>query len=100
MSNKTLRRSESKNFSEMNTPTPKKQAEQPLKRSTYNIYEAYDSSDFTLDSSSIHPLEVSAPYAFDLSPTKVNQADLNTMMQDLDLSAPASNSSQSMPYCV
>lgn len=82
----------------MNTATTKNQAEQPLKRSTYNIYEAYDTTDYSLDSSSIHPLD-SAPYAFDLSPTKGNQADLNTMMHNLDISAPTPNS-QSMPYCV
>lgn len=83
--------------------TTDKVADQPLKRSTYNIYEAYEtdmSIDYSMDPSSVHPLQVS-PYAHDLSPNsqpKQQPADLNTMMQELDLSS-KKHSMNSMPYC-
>ncbi|KAG2198028.1 hypothetical protein INT47_004995 [Mucor saturninus] len=65
---------------------------QPLKRSTYNIYEAYnDTTEDTLHHSSIHPLDAT-PYAFDLTQ---KSTDLTSMMHHLDLSAPSS-----MPYCL
>lgn len=92
MSNKTLRQSESKNF-EMNTNKPEE--DKPLKRSTYNIYEAYNTTEETLlYSSSIHPLDAT-PYAFDLRPNTTT-SDVNTMMHNLHLSTPPS---PSMPYC-
>ncbi|KAG2231108.1 hypothetical protein BDF21DRAFT_425823 [Thamnidium elegans] len=83
-------------------PTTNKEVDQPLKRSTYNIFEAYEtdmSIDYSMDPSSIHPLQVS-PYAHDLSPnSKPKQpADLNTMMQELDLSS-KKYGMNSMPYC-
>lgn len=82
--------------------TTDKAADQPLKRSTYNIYEAYETNmsiDYSMDPSSVHPLQVS-PYAHDLSPDSQPKqpADLNTMMQELDLS-PKKCGMNSMPYC-
>lgn len=101
----------------MHSSTNKEQSkprvvDQLLKRSTYNIYEAYDedmSSNSLLDSSSIHPLQTDSPYSMDLSPTaplvKVNDGDLTHMMKDLDLSSPRKNTiemrrASAMPYCV
>jgi hypothetical protein len=81
--------------------------DQPLKRSTYNIFEAYDImslNDSVLDSSSVHPLQSQSPYSFDLDPRQPpqnpNQGDLNTMMKDLNLSAPPMDKQRTMPYCV
>lgn len=81
--------------------------DQPLKRSTYNIFEAYDidmsacEGNSLLASSSIHPLQTQSPYAFDLhSQNQQPQGDLSTMMKDLSLSAPDKQRDTSMPYCV
>lgn len=86
--------------------------DQLLKRSTYNIYEAYVedmSSNSLLDSSSVHPLQTESPYSMDLSPTapavKTNDGDLTHLMKELDLSSPPKNTiemrrASAMPYCV
>lgn len=78
-------------------------SDQPLKRSTYNIYEAYESDlaiDYSLDASSIHPLQTS-PYDLDMSPPNpTKQSDLTSMMKDLNLSSPQKYGMNSMPYCV
>lgn len=90
----------------------KQQEDQPLRRSNYNIFEAYDvdmATDSLLDSSTVHPLQTTSPYSHDLSPNqkspRSDQGDINNMMKDLDLSAPPSNTiemkrSGTMPYCV
>ncbi|CEP07898.1 hypothetical protein [Parasitella parasitica] len=86
--------------------------DQPLRRSTYNIFDAYDNnipqnSSNLMDSYSIHPLEkVSDGYFMDLAPTSLKQKtqeDLNTMMKDLSLTSNDNNSNatqlrRSMPY--
>ena len=92
--------------------TQKEEKDQPLKRSTYNIYEAFDNppADASLETTCIHPLQTTMPYSMDLSPKNGSsdtddREDLNDMMKDLDLSRPPSNSiatrrASAMPYCV
>jgi hypothetical protein len=87
----------------------KDERDQPLKRSTYNINEAFDNviannSNLLYDSSSIHPLQKTndfnqdqSAYALDLHPNFIPpnsrqqqqpiHRDLNVMMKDLTLSS-------------
>jgi hypothetical protein len=109
-------------FSDMTLKNNKQEKDQPLRRSTYNIFDAYDNnipqnSSNLIDSYSIHPLQkVSEAYSMDLSPNQPSlqepQGELNNMMQDLSLSpnnsTPNNNNNKnntlhgqrSMPYCV
>jgi hypothetical protein len=102
--------------------------DQPLRRSTYNINEAFNNTipnaaNLLFDASSIHPLDKTnhfnrdqSAYALDLHPSYVqpntqqqqqqtNRQDLNGMMKDLTLSSTRSGTNNtthksSMPYCV
>lgn len=101
-------------FSDMTLKNNNKQEkDQPLRRSTYNIFDAYDNnipqnSSNLIDPYSIHPLQkVSEAYSMDLLPNQSKQqepqGELNNMMKDLSLSPNNNNTlngQRSMPYCV
>jgi hypothetical protein len=102
----------SSSSSSIQKQSKRQQDDQPLKRSTYNIFEAYDvdmSTDSLLDATTVHPLQTTCPYSHDLSPhakpTRSDQGDLSNMMKDLDLTSAPTNTidmkrSGTMPYCV
>lgn len=90
----------------------KEKKEQTLKNSTYNILEAYNDNipmDFSLilDCQSIHPLQSSNPYNFDLAPKSTvvihddSSSDINELIETLDLNdtTRSARNSSSMPYC-
>ncbi|CAO3612157.1 unnamed protein product [Mucor fragilis] len=102
-----------KKFSNMSLKNNKQESnDQPLRRSTYNILDAYDNnipqnSSNLIDDYSIHPLQkLSDGYSMDFSPTSTTtapgQGELNNMMEDLSLSPNKSDNKRqrSMPYCV
>ncbi|KAL9555253.1 hypothetical protein PS6_002949 [Mucor atramentarius] len=101
-----------KKFSDMSLKNNKQENnDQPLRRSTYNILDAYDNnipqnSSNLIDNYSIHPLQkLSDGYSMDFSPTTITtasgQGELNNMMKDLSLSPNNSDNKRqrSMPYC-